>query len=64
MINFYLTQVMMEDDLRNAEKNRLSEKANWSRKIRIRQRLAKLTCRFGLTQTNNCEKAILYQDTI
>ena len=48
MINFYLTQVMIEDDFREAEKNRLSEKANQSRKIRNRQWLAKMANRFGL----------------
>jgi hypothetical protein len=39
---------MIEDDFREAEKNRLSEKANQSRKIRNRQWLAKMANRFGL----------------
>jgi len=64
MINIYLAQVMVDDDPRQAEKEHLIEIINRSRKIRNRQKLAKLACRFGLTQTSDCEKAIQCQDTI
>jgi len=50
MINIYLAQVMVEDDPRQAEKERLIEITNRSRKIQNRQRLIKVACRFGLIQ--------------
>jgi len=50
MNNIYLAQVMMDDDLREVEKNRLVKIANRSRKIRNRQRLVKLASRLGLIQ--------------
>jgi hypothetical protein len=51
MINFYIAQVIVDDELREVEKKRLIEKANRAQKAKNRQRLAKLACRFGLIQT-------------
>jgi hypothetical protein len=49
MINLYLAQVMADEALREANKPRLVEIANRSRKNQNRQWLAKVACRFGLT---------------
>jgi hypothetical protein len=51
MIYQILAQVMTNDALREAEKARLVEEVNRLRKNQSQQRLAKLACRFGLTQT-------------
>lgn len=51
MMNLVLAQVMVDDAHREADKARLVEIVNRSRKNQARQRLAKLACRFGLTQT-------------
>ncbi len=59
MIYEILAQIMVEDALREADKNRLIEIANRSRKIQNRQRLAKLACRFGLTQIYKRVRAIM-----
>jgi len=51
MINLYLAQIITNDNLREVKNARLIEAVNRSRKNQTRQRLAKLACRFGLTQT-------------
>jgi hypothetical protein len=50
MIILYLAQVMADDKLREVENAHLIELANRSRKNLAKQRLAKIACRFGLTQ--------------
>ena len=51
MINLYLAQVLDEDKHREVEKSQLMKIAERARKDQVRQRLAKLACRFGLIQT-------------
>ena len=51
MINLYLANVVDDDKHREVEKAQLIKTVERSRKNFTRQRLAKLACRFGLTQT-------------
>jgi hypothetical protein len=52
-----LAQEMVKDALREVDMNRLIKKAKQSRKIQNRQRLAKLTRLFRLTQTSKYVQA-------
>ncbi len=54
-----LAETMIKDARRKADKNRSIEMANRPHKIQNRQRLVKLACRFGLTQTCKRVKAIM-----
>ena len=51
MMNQILTNVLVDDALREAENARLGKKVKQSRKNKPSIRLAKLACRFGLSQT-------------
>ncbi len=59
MMNEILAEIMVEDALREADKNRLTRIANRSRKKKNRQWLDKLACRFGLTQIWKRTRAIM-----
>ena len=51
MINIYLANIVDDDRHREAEKAQLIKIANRLWKDQTRQRLAKLACQIGLTQT-------------
>jgi hypothetical protein len=48
MINYYLAQMMIEDNLLEAVKERLINKVNLSKQIHNRKRSKKLVHSFGL----------------
>ncbi len=50
-----LAEIKVKDALREADKNRLIEIANRSRKTRRRQRLARLIRRIGSIRDGKCE---------
>ncbi len=51
MLSIFLAETIADDKIREVKKSRLIETARLSRKDKAWQRLAKLACRFGLTQT-------------